>query len=307
MVLEDIISKSKRESIFHAALIMQGTVKIGNNRAHDKDTRKLLQFYQTFENMFNELVVKKQGAEQVLSFVQGLDKIIAAVRDYTTPFEVITINDARFPAKLSQYTDTSPVLYCQGDLSLLDKNAVAVIGTREFDPSILGECGEAIRRAVDKGFVVVSGLAKGCDTVGHELAIRYGGKTIAVVGNSLDKHYPKENQGLQDEIAKNHLLLSHLPIGIHKWSDCKQYERYGDLLIHRDYTVASLADYLLVLSTPNKGGTHHAIKSAIEQAKQILVMPNNYAKGYSWMRDYATHGLIGKNCTTVYGKITRFV
>ena len=90
---------------------------------------------------------------------------------------------------------------------------VSIIGSRGASEEGLLEAKEISKRLIENKVTIVSGLAKGIDTAGHKTAIKIGGKTIAVIGTPLNRVYPKENTDLQEEIMKNHLVISQYPVG----------------------------------------------------------------------------------------------
>jgi len=105
-------------------------------------------------------------------------------------------------------------LFLQGQHDLLKSGSrVAVVGSRRASPEALRWAKEITKMLVDHDITVVSGLALGVDTVAHETAIRAGGRTVAVLGTSLDQYAVPRNRHLQDEIGDRHLLVSQFPIG----------------------------------------------------------------------------------------------
>ena len=102
-------------------------------------------------------------------------------------------------------------LYVLGKLLMKDKRAVAVVGTRM--PSGRGKklTQEFVKELVKNKITIVSGLARGIDTIAHETALKYGGRTIAVLGSGLDIIYPPENKNLAEEIIKKGALVSGFP------------------------------------------------------------------------------------------------
>src|SRR5690606_30838806 len=99
---------------------------------------------------------------------------------------------------------------------------------------------------------IVSGLAKGSDTLGHEAAIRFGGRTIAVLGTALNAFYPAENRKLQEEIATKHLLVSEYPIGLRS---------FGSFFANRNRTTVGLSSHgIVVARAGDRSGTQHAVK-----------------------------------------------
>lgn len=105
-------------------------------------------------------------------------------------------------------------LFVQGDRSILANGGrVAIVGSRGASALGIARAQKLAKLLVENGHVVVSGLARGIDTAAHVTAIEHGGKTIAVIGTPLDQSYPKENSGLQAEIARDHLLVTQFAPG----------------------------------------------------------------------------------------------
>ncbi len=105
-------------------------------------------------------------------------------------------------------------LFLRGDTSLLaDRPKVSIVGARKASPEGLRRAAKLARILVKQNVVIVSGLAAGIDRAAHEAAIDAGGRTIAVLGTSLDKSYPRENRELQELIGRDHLLVSQFPPG----------------------------------------------------------------------------------------------
>lgn len=185
---------------------------------------------------------------------------------------VITFYDDSYPEMLrhckdEQGKDAVPlVLYYRGDLNVLARLAIAVIGTRE--PTDNGSKAAEFFAAefAKKGFNIVSGLAVGCDAWGHKGALQAGGITTAFLGNGLDWEsiYPQENLKLAQEIvAHGGLLLSEYPIG----QRCNRYS-----LVARDRLQAGLAKATIVIQTNVKGGTMHAVNATIASGKPLFAV-----------------------------------
>lgn len=185
--------------------------------------------------------------------------------------------DADFPKMLLSTVgeDGKPsvpvLLYYKGDLSVTERPALAIIGTREPDSYGMAAghyYGEAFAGI---GVNIVSGLALGCDTAGHRGALDVAGATTAILAHGLDSVYPQENTDLAQEIVeKGGLLLSEYPIGT--WVN-----RYN--LVARDRLQAGLADATLVIQTGVKGGTMHAVRATQVAGKPLFVV--DYSKSSS--------------------------
>lgn len=158
------------------------------------------------------------------------------------------------------------ILYYRGNLSVLKKPGVAVIGTREPTPNGV-KAGEFFAAEFAKrGYNIISGLAIGCDTNGHRGALDAKGATTAFLANGLDWEsiYPKENLKLAKEIVENGgLLLSEYAIG-------QSCGRYG--LVARDRLQAGLSVATVVVQTGIKGGTMHAVNATLAARKPLFAV-----------------------------------
>lgn len=186
--------------------------------------------------------------------------------------ELVGYYDDEFPEALRKTVDEEGklnpplLLWYRGDLSVTQLPGIAVIGTREpTDEGVIGGkylAGEFAKR----GFNIVSGLAVGCDTCGHQGALEAGGKTTAILANGLDSNsiYPPENRDLAESIVKNGgVLLSEYPINT-------SVNRYS--LVARDRLQSGLAQATLVIQTGKSGGTMHAAKATLAANKPLYVM-----------------------------------
>lgn len=125
---------------------------------------------------------------------------------------------------------------------------VSIIGSREASEKGLAEAKEISKILIENKVVIVSGLAKGIDTIGHKTAIEYDGRTIAVIGTPLNKVYPKENFELQEEIMKNHLVISQYPVG---------YSTTPKDFVLRNRTMALISDATVIIEAGESSGSLH--------------------------------------------------
>ena len=118
----------------------------------------------------------------------------------------------RLPLDLHQMellsSGKSARVFYAGELSLLDAPSVSIVGTRDVSEAGRRRASRLARELAEAGVTVVSGLAKGVATASHESAIEARGATVAVIGTPLNKAYPAENAALQEEIYRNHLLIT---------------------------------------------------------------------------------------------------
>ena len=266
---------NKLENLYHTALIYSKKVGIGTEKANEK-LKRLLKDHGSFEGVYNHFFNRLLTDEEDPKKTKGLEKLVKSLDKIDFDFRLLTVNDVEFPDHLAMIEGAPPAIYVRGDIELLNKTSIGVVGTRDLtDSKERSEGNAVVKRIVDKEYVVVSGLAAGCDTLGHSRAIEYGGKTIAVIGTPLNKSYPKENRKLQELIAEEHLLVSQYPIGINT---------FPSHFAHRNITTAGLStEGIIVIKAGDKSGTQHAIRHCLNQDKPLYVLANNFGKGYEWV------------------------
>jgi DNA processing protein len=176
---------------------------------------------------------------------------------------LVTFFDELYPDRLRGLSDPPPLLYVLGDAELLARErSVAVVGTRE--PTVFGiSAAQELTGALsDRGWAIVSGLAKGIDTVAHRTALEHGAPTIAVMGGGLDRVYPAENRGLAAEIVDSGgALVSEQPFG---------EPARPPHLIARDRLQSGLSVAVLVAQSGLQSGTMHTARFAAAQGRPIF-------------------------------------
>ena len=176
----------------------------------------------------------------------------------------ISCQDEQFPAGLLAIGNECPaVIYCRGNLELLNaEKALAVIGARAADKEGNAKAYELGAKYAKEGYVIVSGLALGCDTAAHRGCLDCGGATIAIVGNGLDICHPRENKWLQDAIlAGGGLMVSEQPIGT---------KANPTRLVARNRLQAALSGAVILAQCPAHSGSLHTMRFARQYRKQSL-------------------------------------
>lgn len=182
----------------------------------------------------------------------------------------VTYVSADYPEKLKVISDPPLVLYTKGDVSLLSKKSISIVGTRT--PSEYGKlvCEKFTKELSQAGLVTVSGLAFGIDTIVAESTLEVGGKTIAVLGGGLDSIYPVSNTNLAKKVETNGLLVSEYRIGMKPMA-------YS--FVNRNRIVSALSLGTLIVEAGKKSGTMTTARFAIEQSRELFVVPGNiYSK-----------------------------
>ena len=176
----------------------------------------------------------------------------------------ISCQDSRFPARLLAIgADCPAVIHCKGNLKLLKaEKAVAVIGARSADKEGNTKAYQLGADYARKGYVVVSGLALGCDAAAHHGCLDVKGGTIAIVGNGLDITHPRENKVLEDSILRNGgLMLSEQPIGV---------KANPSRLVARNRLQAALSEAVILAQCPAQSGSLHTMRFARKYGRESL-------------------------------------
>ncbi len=197
---------------------------------------------------------------------------------------LICYGEATYPKALTEIPDPPPVLWAIGDISLLQRPMVALVGAR--NASSLGTR-MARKMAADlaaKGMVVVSGLARGVDTAAHTAALPGG--TIAVQAGGVDVIYPVENTALADSIAKQGLRLSEDPIGLQP--QARHFPK-------RNRIISGLSKAVVVIEAAARSGSLITARNALDQGREVLAVPGHPFDG----RASGTNMLIRDGATLV--------
>ena len=176
--------------------------------------------------------------------------------------QILDLNHPNFPKRLRNIPDAPVLIYAKGNIGALNiEKTVAIVGTRQ--PTDYGmKAGEKVASLFARNkYVIVSGLAVGCDTAAHRGCMKENGITVAIMAGGLDKIYPKINSSIAQEILeKNGCLISEYPVGTSPRSN---------YFIARDRLQSGLSQAVIVIETGLKGGTMHTARFALKQ-KRIL-------------------------------------
>ena len=179
----------------------------------------------------------------------------------------ISIESSKYPDSLKQIYDPPKKLYVIGDEKLLNNNSIAIVGSRDNTEYGKKAAKYFAYNLAKENICIVSGLARGIDSFAHIGTLQAKGKTIAVVGNGLDIVYPKENEKLAQEIIKSGgAIISEYPIG-------SKPERFH--FPARNRIISGLSNGVLVVEAKEKSGSLITADFAIEQGKEVFVVPGN--------------------------------
>jgi len=195
-----------------------------------------------------------------------------------------------YPDKLKDAEYPVGVLYYRGCWDFIYSRCVSVVGTRT--PSQEGFCRarKLVRALVDDDFTIVSGLAKGIDHAAHQAAIDAGGRTIAVIGTPIHRAYPAENKALQEHIAREHLLISQVPVC--RWQ--RQHPRQNRIFFpERNIVISALSEATIIVEADEMSGTLVTARHALKQGRKLFILENCFNNtAITWPQRFLEAGAI---------------
>ncbi len=246
-----------------------GPGKLRNLLSKFRSTKKILSAeYKSLlevEGISTNLAKRIQGSnkffietkETVEKELEKLDKINA---------QIITVWDKEFPPILKKIYDPPLMLHIKGEFIEKDNYSIAIVGTRQ--PTNYGKV-QAEKFSSDlanQGITIISGLARGIDSIAHSSALNNNGRTIAVIGSGLDIIYPPENMRLFEDISENGVIVSEYRLGTKP--DAQNFPK-------RNRIISGLSIGCLVVETGLNGGAMQTAAFALDQNRETFAVPGN--------------------------------
>ncbi|OYX14420.1 MAG: DNA processing protein DprA [Rhizobiales bacterium 32-66-8] len=216
-------------------------------------------------------------------------RVLSALRNSAGRFDVRIHGEADYPERLRDATHPVELLYFQGDWSLIDTPAVAVVGTRKPSSEGVRRTEQLVKKLVFDGFTIVSGLAEGVDTAAHTTAIAVGGRTVAVIGTPLGHAFPKGNGELQSKIARDFLLISQVPLERYEGQDFSVNRFFFP---ERNKTMAALTEATIIVEAGETSGTLVQAREALKQGRKLFILNSCFERGLTWPDRYEKQGAI---------------
>ena len=214
---------------------------------------------------------------------------ISKLLETKTPFYICTPQTFHYPQKLQDAKYPLKLFYHRGDLNLLETPCISVVGSRLASRKGLKNARIISTLLIEAGFTIVSGLAKGIDTVALQAADRHPrGRIIAVIGTPIDQYYPKENKELQDKIAKEHLLISHVPF--YKYSQ-ESFNERRFYFPRRNAVMSAVSLATVIVEASETSGTRSQAQAAIYQKRKLFILEDCF-KQAKWPTTFLAKGAI---------------
>ena len=179
---------------------------------------------------------------------------------------IVTIWDKEYPELLKRIYDPPALIYVLGKFNPKDRQSIAIVGTRL--PTLYGQqVAELFSQDLCRfGITIVSGLARGVDTIVHSSTLKSGGRTLAVIGSGLDVPYPPENKKLMEQIADTGVVVSEFPMVAKP--DATNFPR-------RNRIISGLSLGTLIIESAEDGGAMITASTALDQDREVFAIPGS--------------------------------
>jgi DNA processing protein len=221
-------------------------------------------------------------------FAEDANEILQ--RANVTKFGVRVHGAGEYPTKLRIAEHPVELLYYQGWWDLVNSRCIAIVGTREPSRAAIDATAELVRNLVKYKLTIVSGLAKGIDSVAHKAAIEAGGFTIGVIGTALSQSYPAVNKELQAAIVRDFLLISQVPV---VRSSHQGPSKNRVFFPERNITMSALTEATIIMEAGETSGTLTQARAALKQKRKLLIWNACFEnEALTWPKSFEAHGAI---------------
>lgn len=213
-----------------------------------------------FDNVLSEVILTAESRFE--EYEEEFNNIIEICE--RREINLTTIADAEYPANLKRIYDAPVILYYKGNLSERDKYSIGIVGTRI--PSEYGRtsCVTIVKELSEYGIPIISGMAKGIDSIAHKTALSSGTLTYAIMGSGLDVIYPPENKKLYEEIAEKGAVISEYQPGTNP--DKGNFPK-------RNRIISGISLGCIIVESGKKGGSLITASYALDQNREVFAIP----------------------------------
>ena len=186
--------------------------------------------------------------------------------------KIITVWDSSYPSILKKIFDPPLLLYIIGDFTEQDNYSISTVGTRM--PTNYGtiQCEKIVAELAQQNITIVSGLARGIDSIAHRTALKNGSRTIAVIGSGLDVIYPPENRDLAGQIIERGAIISDYPVGT-----APESSNFPP----RNRIISGLSLAVIVIEAGETSGALITAEFAAEQGREVFAVPGPVTSEFS--------------------------
>jgi DNA processing protein len=242
--------------------------------------KKLLSIFRSPENIFNASLkdllnipdIGEIRAKNIYEFSlwDRVDREISAIKERN--IKIIKYTDNEYPETLRQIEDSPILIYCYGEFLDDDKYSIAIVGSRNMTEYGLMVTDKLSYELASLGITIVSGMARGIDSVAHKGALKAKGRSIAVLGSGIDKPYPFENRSIFNKLSRSGAVISEFPLGTPP--NKENFPR-------RNRLISGLSLGVVVVEATINSGSLITADYAIEQGKEVFAVPGNIFSKHS--------------------------
>ncbi|HME12954.1 MAG TPA: DNA-processing protein DprA [Candidatus Acidoferrum sp.] len=257
---------------------------------------RLLKRFESPEGIFRATLTQLESCNLPAEVAQSIvkkeafkraEKELAAIRGIPN-CTLLNWSDPEYPQNLLQIYDPPVLLYVRGDVQMLNRPSISIVGTRR--PTLYGtQMAERIGRDLAvRGLVIVSGMARGIDAIGHQGALAANGSAIGVLGTGIDVCYPKENKKLFEKVLERGAILSEFPTRTHPAPENFPI---------RNRIVAGMPLGVVVVEGAEHSGSLITARLGMEFGREVFGVPGNVTQAVS----FAPNQLIKQGAKLVTG------
>ena len=235
------------------------------------------------------MLLQQKKAENMFEY-QELEEKVKAYLHNLSGFSVSVYGTFQYPEKLRISRHPIELFYYKGDIGLLESPSISVVGARKCSADGLKRAKRLSKELVQAGYTIISGLAAGVDSMAMKTTVEENGHTVGLIGTPLNQYYPKENRVFQDEVALNHLLISHVPFYRYHHEPFTSKKRY---FVQRNEIMAALSEGTVIVEASDTSGSLTQAKACIAQGKKLFILNSGLNNpDIMWPRRFLNQGAI---------------
>lgn len=224
------------------------------------------------EGIFTLEAIHQELSLEEIDWLRNTDFTSLELQYRKEAIHFLMYEDALYPKRLKEIYLPPVVLFYKGRLELFNRLSIGIVGARNHTPYSKEALEFLLPDILERKVSIISGLARGVDSLAHQLTLDLKGETIAVIGNGINICYPKENQSLYDAIGKKGLILSEYPL------DSPPLKFHFP---YRNRIIAGLSHGLCVIEAKMHSGSLITANVALSENRQVFALPGNITSEYS--------------------------
>lgn len=224
------------------------------------------------EGIFTLEAIHQELSLEEIDWLRNTDFASLELQYRKEAIHFLMYEDALYPKRLKEIYLPPVVLFYKGRLELFNRLSIGIVGARNHTPYSKEALEFLLPDILERKVSIISGLARGVDSLAHQLTLDLKGETIAVIGNGINICYPKENQSLYDAIGKKGLILSEYPL------DSPPLKFHFP---YRNRIIAGLSHGLCVIEAKMHSGSLITANVALSENRQVFALPGNITSEYS--------------------------